>query len=83
LRHISLAIYDDPPSEQFVPALAGFAETLPPFEVALARIGLFADATNAGSLGVVFLGVAFLGVVFLGGVATEAPLALHRRAHAL
>ena len=73
MRHISLAIYDDPPSEQFVPALAGFAETLPPFEVARASIGLFADATNAGSLG----------VVFLGGVATEAPLALHRRAHAL
>ncbi len=67
VHHISLAIYDDPPLEQFVPALAAFAGTLTPFEVRLANIGLFADATN---------------VVFLGVVVTEALLALHRRAHA-
>jgi 2'-5' RNA ligase len=67
VHHISLAIYDDPPLEQFVPALAAFAETLAPFEVQLASIGIFADTTN---------------VVFLGVVATDALLALHRRAHA-
>jgi 2'-5' RNA ligase len=67
MHHISLAIYDDPPLDQFVPALAVFAETLTPFEVHLASIGLFADITN---------------VVFLGVVVTEALLALHRRAHA-
>jgi hypothetical protein len=67
VHHISLAIYDDPPLEQFVPALAAFAETLTPLEVRLASIGLFADITN---------------VVFLGVVVTEALLASHRRAHA-
>src|SRR5208337_1904990 len=67
VHHISLAIYDDPPLERFVPALAGFAETLAPFEVRLASLGLFADTTN---------------VVFLGVVVTDALLALHRRAHA-
>jgi len=67
VHHISLAIYEDPPLERFVPALAGFAETLAPFEVHLASIGLFADVTN---------------VVFLGVVVTDALLALHRRAHA-
>ncbi len=67
VHHISLAIYDDPPLERFVPALAAFAETLAPFEVHLASIGLFADLTN---------------VVFLGVVVTDALLALHRRAHA-
>ncbi len=66
VHHISLAIYDDPPLERFVPALADFAETLTPFEVHLASIGLFADIRN---------------VVFLGVVVTEALLALHRRAH--
>jgi 2'-5' RNA ligase len=50
-----------------VPALAAFAETLTPFEVHLANIGLFADITN---------------VVFLGVVVTDSLLALHRRAHA-
>jgi 2'-5' RNA ligase len=67
VHHISLAIYDDPPLEQFVPALAAFAETFTPFEVRLASIGLFADTTN---------------VLFLGVVVTEALLALHHRAHA-
>jgi 2'-5' RNA ligase superfamily len=66
VHHISLAIYDDPPLERFVPALAAFAETLVPAKVQLANIGLFADTTN---------------VVFLGVVVTEALLALHRRAH--
>ena len=66
VHHISLAIYDDPPLDRFVPALAAFAETLTPFEVGLASIGLFADITN---------------VVFLGVVVTDALLALHRRAH--
>jgi len=67
VHHISLAIYDDPPLERFVPALAAFAETLTPFEVHLASIGLFADIAN---------------VVFLGVVVTDSLLALHRRAHA-
>jgi 2'-5' RNA ligase len=67
VHHISLAIYDDPPLEQFVPALAAFAETLAPFEVRLASIGIFADTTN---------------VVFLGVVVTDALLALHRQTHA-
>jgi 2'-5' RNA ligase len=67
VHHISLAIYDDPPLERFVPALTAFAETLSPFEVRLVNIGLFADATN---------------VVFLGVVVTDSLLALHRRAHA-
>jgi 2'-5' RNA ligase len=67
VHHISLAIYDDPPLERFVPALAAFAETLAPFEVRLASLGLFADTTN---------------LVFLGVVVTDALLALHRRAHA-
>jgi 2'-5' RNA ligase len=67
VHHISLAIYHDPPLERFVPVLAAFAETLTPFEVHLANIGLFADLTN---------------VVFLGVVVTETLLALHRRAHA-
>src|SRR5271169_2821685 len=67
VHHISLAIYDDPPLEQFVPPLAAFAETLAPFEVQLASIGLFADIKN---------------VVFLGVVVTDSLLALHRRAHA-
>jgi 2'-5' RNA ligase len=71
-HHISLAIYDDlalagPPLEQFVPALAAFAETFTPFEVHLASIGLFADTTN---------------VVFLGVLVTDALLALHHRVHA-
>jgi len=67
VHHISLAIYDDPPLERFVPALAAFAETLTPFETHLASIGLFADLTN---------------VVFLGVVVTDSLLSLHRRAHA-
>jgi 2'-5' RNA ligase len=67
VHHISLAIYNDLPLDRFVPALAAFAETLTPFEVHLASIGLFADITN---------------VVFLGVVVTDPLLALHRSAHA-
>jgi hypothetical protein len=66
VRHGSLAIYDDPPLERFVPALTAFAETPTPFEVHLASIPLFADITNS---------------IFLGVATTDAMLVLHRRAH--
>jgi len=96
VHHISMAIYDDPPLERFMPALADLAETLSPIEVQLAHIGLFVGTTSVGSSGVKSVGVdgsgveglgAYSlgkqpqGVVFLGVVVTETLLALHRRVH--
>ena len=66
VHHLSMAIYDDPPLERFMPALADLAETLSPIEVQLAHIGLFVGTTSVGSLGVKSVGVDGSGVEGLG-----------------
>jgi 2'-5' RNA ligase len=67
-HHLSLAIYDDPPTEDVPARLADFADTLGPFTLNLANIGIFAGERS---------------VLYLGPAVTEPLLALHRRFHAL
>ncbi len=65
-HHLTLAVYDDPPLDRFLPGLARFAETLKPMDLRLANVGIFTGVNS---------------VLFLGPVVTAELLALHHRLH--
>lgn len=64
--HLSLAIYDELNTEAYAVRLRAFADTLEPFSLRLAGLGVFAAATH---------------VLYAAPVVTSEVLALHRRFH--